>query len=74
MSGRISQAMEEALRLVEGGMPKRQAARLAGVWYTSLHAAIRRGAKPSGPAVTPGNGDLTAADLARIAQQMKRGK
>lgn len=42
MAGRQSAAMQHALALVAQGMPIRQAARTAGVWYTSLHAALKK--------------------------------
>lgn len=42
MSGRQSAAMDKALALVDSGVPKRQAARTAGVWWTSLYAALKR--------------------------------
>ncbi len=42
MGAKQSAAMDEALRLVAGGMSKREAARTAGVHWTSLHTAINR--------------------------------
>jgi lambda repressor-like predicted transcriptional regulator len=42
MPAKQSAEMREALRLVESGMSIRQAAREAGVHYTSLHTALKK--------------------------------
>lgn len=45
MSGRPSAATEKALRLYAQGLNKSQAARKAGVSWTTLHRAIQRQTK-----------------------------
>lgn len=42
MSAKQSAEMREALRLVRQGTPIRQAAREAGVHWTSLHSALKK--------------------------------
>jgi hypothetical protein len=42
MAAKQSAEMREALRLVAQGIPKREAARQAGVHWTSLHTALRK--------------------------------
>jgi lambda repressor-like predicted transcriptional regulator len=42
MGAKQSAEMKKALALVEQGIPIREAARQAGVWYTSLHAALKK--------------------------------
>lgn len=40
-----TQATRDALALVASGVSVRQAARIAGVWYTGLHRIINRDKK-----------------------------
>ena len=42
MAAKQSQEMRDALKLVAAGMPIRQAARSAGVHWTSLHVALKK--------------------------------
>lgn len=42
MPAKQSAEMREALRLVAQGVPVRQAARQAGVHWTSLHTALKK--------------------------------
>lgn len=38
----MTERMKEALRLVSTGVPIREAARRAGVWYTGLHRHLAK--------------------------------
>ena len=42
MGARTSQEMKNALALIAGGMTIRQASRESGVWFTSVHVALKK--------------------------------